>query len=282
MSELSDLLAEVEEADEFSGALVVDYAGDGEPPRTVVAIAQRGRLCWVATPGRSHRLREILRESALRSISRADLGAAVAECRRSGEPLVDHLIARGLLSEGGLRRAILRHAVESLLERVGEAARTTTWSPRAGGYHPRASVAPAEVAEALGAELFPREAADAHRGELDGVETASFAVEDAEPTTVRWSTAAESRDPEPRVRRSARLGRWATAALEASAGFSGAAVARVAAEIDPTAGIALGWRSSPRIVHATVVAGSELVDAAGRLRQRGFPVVVSSRGPHRT
>ncbi|MCE9579435.1 MAG: hypothetical protein K8W52_40305 [Deltaproteobacteria bacterium] len=273
MPSLIELLTAIDElpADE-SGAFVVD---DGAAPLGSVFV-EGTRVCWAAATGRSRRLRDLLRRYAPRTLDDADLDRAFAECRVAQRPLGEHLVARGLVSEDSLRVALKQHTVESLIAQCDHPDGQATWvGHRHRGYSPRFAFPAAELLAAAGAELYAAESAGV---ETDGVAAqvtgGAFAIgDDGEPVLVH-ATGGEGA----RVRALIELGAWATAALDIGNGFSAAVIERAVASASGP--VALGWRSSRRLINAAILdSPAALARAVSELTRRRAPTVLTTRLP---
>lgn len=95
-----------------SGSIVFGGGSKG------VILVQSGRVCWAASPafpaGLSHRLR---RDAA---IDDGQFAAIFRECRESGKPFGETLVAHGVVTFEALRTALLQHIAETLLHLAGE------------------------------------------------------------------------------------------------------------------------------------------------------------------
>lgn len=116
-----------------SGALVLRRA-DGSVVGAV--LAEGGRVCWAVCNDCSRRLSDILVEQAP-GLTTSLLSELVAECRRDHVPLGETLLARGLISQDVLRRAILLHTCLSLDHLMRADASSWSWTP-----HSKQSYAP--------------------------------------------------------------------------------------------------------------------------------------------
>jgi hypothetical protein len=275
MANLADLLVAVDERPASdAGAFVIE---DGALRGSV--LVETSRVCWAQAPGRSARLRDLLRRHAERAVGDAELADAFARCRDEHRPLGDILAERDLVSERGLRAAIKQHTVESLIAQCNGSHDPVTWVPhRSYGYRPRFTFPPVDLLAAAGAALYPDEAAGADLAlepALPGARTAgSFAIGD-DDTAIAVCIAGAAQLA---VRDVLELGDWAAAALAACSGFSPGVMARAIAD---TAGHAvLGWRSTRRRVHVAMFDAAEpLSGAVASLARRGIPAVLSSRVP---
>lgn len=142
-----ELLEHVEELPAgASGTLLVKGGGS---PGGAIMVDDR-QICWVAAQGLGRRLSDLLRTSAVRSIGTDELEQIVLACRDTGEPLGQALLARGLITEAALVRALRRHSTESLIA-VGRGSPELTWTPRAQGFPPRHRLPTATLLAEVGA-----------------------------------------------------------------------------------------------------------------------------------
>jgi hypothetical protein len=142
-----ELLERVEELpDGATGTLVI---GGGGSPGGAILVDDR-KVCWVAAQGLGRRLSDLLRAQAVRSIPTDELEQIVSECRGTGEPLGQALLARGLITEQALVRALKRHSTESLIA-VAKGSPEITWVPRERGFAPRHHLPTATLLAEVGA-----------------------------------------------------------------------------------------------------------------------------------
>ena len=142
-----ELLERVEELPEgATGTLVV---GGGGSPGGAILVDDR-QICWVAAQGLGRRLSDLLRAQAVRTLGSEELEQIVAACRDSGEPLGEALLARGLITEAALVRAIKRHSTESLIA-VAQGSPEVNWVPREQAFAPRHRIATATLLAEVGA-----------------------------------------------------------------------------------------------------------------------------------
>jgi hypothetical protein len=279
MANLVDLLAAIDELPaSASGAFVIPGASEADRDRRAHSsvLVETSRVCWAQAPGRSARLRDLLRDHAERALDDRELDDALARCRDEHRPLSELLSERALVSDDGLRAALKQHTVESLIAQCDGSREPITWVPhRQRGYRAKFTFAPSELLAAAGAELYPSEAERAEPG-LDSMVpgariAGSFAIgDDDAPVAVRVTgTLGLS------VRELVELGDWASAALAVCNGFSPAVMARAVA--DATGLAALGWRSARRLVHVAMIDDpAALAGAVAALALRGLPAVLSS------
>lgn len=95
-----------------SGSIVFGGGSKG------IILVQSGRVCWAASPALAARLSHRLRRDG--SIDDRQLAAIFRECRESGKPFGETLVARGVVTFEALRTALLQHTAETLLHLAGE------------------------------------------------------------------------------------------------------------------------------------------------------------------
>jgi len=100
--------------------------GEGRQPAVVVFV-QRGRICWAVCASMRGRMTDHLLARGEHACSRAQVEEVYAQCRRGGQPLGEALVARGLVSEAGVRDALFRHTCEALLRSHVERSRRWRW-----------------------------------------------------------------------------------------------------------------------------------------------------------
>ena len=130
-------------------------------------LVEGGRVCWAAADGLARRLTDILRHQTEPPLERGRIEDVYALCRRDGLPLGEQLVASGVVTPDGLRRALRQHTAEALvwMTRAGVAA--TDWSEHARRrYDARFSFGTGEILAMIGVMLSPDAAAHARR-ELD-------------------------------------------------------------------------------------------------------------------
>jgi hypothetical protein len=226
--------------DTANGAFVVT----GEGVQRGMVFAEGNRVCWAAATGLRHRLRELL----------ADTG-----------------------DEPARRAALYQHSIESLISLCdGGHGDEIVWVPNAQPLRARTTFATTVLLAAVGARLYANEAESASCASIHptGASGASFAIdEDGDPVIVR-----EVEGDRLGVATLLELGTWATAALEATHGFSPAVIERAIASASAEGGLAIGWRSGRRVVHAAIIEDrSSFAWAVSAMESRKYPVVVSSR-----
>lgn len=210
-----------------SGALIV---GHDEPPAGMILI-EHNRVCWTAALGMSRRLTDILRNHASLPVGTDEIEAIYARCREDGRPLGEALVDSGLVAPEQLRLAMRQHTVESLLAIdaslvVGGAADGGREWPfafiahRERSYNPRYTFSAAEVLAAVGAQLLDATAAEVlgdHLHEIaeSGATFIAYADGDDVPLFVGIG-APHGLSVDDMLD----LWRWASAATEASPGFS--------------------------------------------------------------
>jgi len=179
-------------------------------------------------------------------------------CWAAGAGLEGRL--RELLRRGDREEALRTHTIESLLALPEDG--ELVWIEHE--LHASYSFAPLDLLCEIDARLYAREAASADLSFVDG-DAASFVVgDDGQALPVRANR--------PMSLHTVRaLGAWVTAAFEATRGFSHAVMAAaVATAHEP---VALGWRTTQRLVHAGLF--PDAARALEELQQRSYPAVLS-------
>ena len=133
---LGELLAGVEELADDSGAVELTGA-DGAS--LGVVMAEKGRICWATASDSPHRLSDRLGRHA--GLGPVEMRELMADCRKRGVPLGEHLVERGLIAAEELRTLLLEQvaaALSSLVRRARqEGCDWTPWKPvRSHTYHP--------------------------------------------------------------------------------------------------------------------------------------------------
>jgi hypothetical protein len=97
------------------------------------------------------RLTDILRHEADPPVPESALDAIYQRCRSTKQPLGEALVSSGLVTEGGLRRALRQHNAESLalISMGGVTLEGARWSERKARYDARFTFGPAELLVAL-------------------------------------------------------------------------------------------------------------------------------------
>jgi hypothetical protein len=182
LSGAAELLSSIE-------ALAPDAVGllDFGPDGSVLVEARA--VCWAVTPGMKRRLSALLQQQRSPPLEASYIEAVLAECRRTGRPLGEALLATGQISEEGLRTALFTHVVEA----IGRIARSHV--PCAGferhrgpSYDARFVFTTAEILAALGARRDRALAAAAKRGLrttlLPGTRGLAFVRDQSGPVTI--------------------------------------------------------------------------------------------------
>lgn len=172
-----DILHEVELLGEgATGALLFE---EPEGDRGAILV-ENGRICWAAVRGQSARMIEVLRgQGDAPDLTDRQFEALLRDCQRAGRPFGEEMVARGVVSEDGLRRALRQHTAEGIALLSHSARRQSYLKHRKQGYAARYTFSTAEVLCAIGALQMPDAAELATRGlqELlpDGVSGVAYA-----------------------------------------------------------------------------------------------------------
>lgn len=147
MQEMIELLEGVEQlANDAVGTLVVEQAGG----TSGAIFVEHNQICWVAAKGMGPRLSALLCAQAGRNLTPELLDEVMAHCKATGEQLGDVLLARGILHEEGLARAMRRHTAESLIA-LSHGTPDTKWTARQQSFAARHYFAPATLLTEIGA-----------------------------------------------------------------------------------------------------------------------------------
>jgi hypothetical protein len=142
-----ELLERVEELpDGATGSLMIQ---GGDSAGGMILVDDR-QVCWIAANGMGRRLSDLLRAQATRTLSTEELEEIYASCRETKEPIGQALLARGLITELALVRALKRHSTESLVK-LAQGSPEVTWIPRERGFAPRHSLSTATLLAEVGA-----------------------------------------------------------------------------------------------------------------------------------
>jgi hypothetical protein len=249
--------------------------GDETHTRGMVLV-EANRVCWAMAFGLEHRLRELLQLASSLRLDDRELGLVFATCRDQGRSFANELVARHLVTPSAMREVLRDHSIESLTSLCGYDD-PIAWIARRVPLHAPAGFTPAELLAAVGARLYATEAESAHDSfhpaEASG---AGFAIgDDGDPVVVR-----EVDGDRLGVTTLLELGTWATAALEVTRGFSAAQISRALSGANR--GVAVGWRTSRRVVHAAMFDDpATLSSAMVGMESRRYPIVVSACAPWR-
>lgn len=131
-------------------------------------LVESKKICWAVSRGMRLRLTEILRRQTTPPLTREAVEQLYRACKHDGTPIGEALVARGVVSEAGLRAALFKHngeAIVSLAQNGALAERFVKHSKT--GYDAKFAFSPCEVLAMLGARDDPARAAAAQH-ELDG------------------------------------------------------------------------------------------------------------------
>jgi hypothetical protein len=111
------LLLRLEEASaDTAGILPISLRANGGPYVSTgegMIMAEGGRVCWASSPRSPHRLSDIL--MSISGISKAQIEKVFQFCRKTGQPLGEHMVSLGILTREQLREALLQHSTAALL-----------------------------------------------------------------------------------------------------------------------------------------------------------------------
>lgn len=261
-----------------AGTLLV---GDPAQPDGLIFVERR-RVCWIAGSGLHRRLTEILRSHSDLPLGEQDLEEVYTRCRREQRPLGETLVLEGLISADRLRSAMKEHTVESIIalgvarSARGEREWPLTWVERQHqGYSARYTFTGGELVAAVGARVLEPTSAELISDHLEGLtkvgcSTIGFFA-DAEPflTAVHSSLWLSIDDL-------LELARWATAALDASPGFSPVVANACAQSAD---GGAVAWIYEGLHCAALAISGATLRRLLNKLENEMLPLVLATKLP---
>lgn len=208
---------------------------------------EAGLVCWAATTGLAHRLRDLLAEHLPPSLDAADRFVAMCE-------------------------AIRMHTIESLLSFPQDQGEHLAWSAhRADGYHAGFGFTPLALLVEANRALYATEAASANDAPAPEGVGATFVPRDG-----GGLVAVATSEGLTTIHQLDELASWADAAFGVTRGFSPAVIESALAAARGDTWIA--WRSSRLLTHVAVMpAGPELADLAARIQERRIPLVISRR-----
>jgi hypothetical protein len=115
-----------------SGSIVFGGGSKG------IILVQSGRICWAASSALAARLSHRIRRDA--TVDDRQLAAIFRECRESGKPFGETLVARGVVTFEALRTALLQHTAEALLHLALEP--SPVWVPATIDHYDRSLTFP--------------------------------------------------------------------------------------------------------------------------------------------
>ena len=137
----------------------------------------RGQLCWAMALGMERRLTELLCASDDGRLHPQTLQRVYRHCKEARAPLGETLIKLQLVSSEGLREALVRQTVESLLQLSPFLKQEPGWVAHdEGTYHPQFSFGVVEAASWVGGLLHERARAHASRELKSMVPAGCFAA----------------------------------------------------------------------------------------------------------
>jgi hypothetical protein len=124
-----------------------------------VILLQNRKICWAMERGMRLRLTDILRNQSTPPVSREAVEQVYRQCKTTGTPIGEALVASGLASEAGLRAALFKHNGEALVALARAGAAPDDWVTHTKpGYDPKYSFSACEMLAMLGAVDDPARA----------------------------------------------------------------------------------------------------------------------------
>lgn len=174
-----DLVRRIEEIDApATGAFVLDVGGR----RRGTVLLEERRVCWAASRGMGRRLTDLLVERSRETVTRPELEQAFVDCRKTGVPLGEELVRRGVLDPVGLSWALARHSAEALHALASNREGGWRWLPhQRRTYDPRFTFSMSELLVEVGSMHHATQAARANRllGAIGDVGAIAFVTEDS-------------------------------------------------------------------------------------------------------
>ncbi|HXK17505.1 MAG TPA: hypothetical protein VNG33_06875 [Polyangiaceae bacterium] len=136
---------------------VLRFGGHG------MILLESRKICWAVAASMRGRLTDILCNQGSSRLPKALVEDVFRKCKLSGQPLGETLVKSGLVSEFGLRAALLKHTGEAIaqLARTGVGPDHFT-AHNATSYDPRFAFSACEILAMLGAVGDPARATAAH------------------------------------------------------------------------------------------------------------------------
>jgi len=203
-----------------TGALVF---GPRDKPFGMVLV-EHGQICWAVISGMEHRLTILLEEQAPDSMPPSSTRDVIRRCMREQLPLGETLVESGVVSQNGLRLALRRHTLESLLALQKSPYREPVWvEHQKQRYEARFTFSPRELLVGLGAMLYPQEAtlAEHELGQIVKRGMAATFLRDAGAGVGAPYPIYELRGDELGIKELFSLGKWAAATAEVTSPLAG-------------------------------------------------------------
>lgn len=153
----ADLLASIE-------ALPPDAVGILQYDAFGGVLVESRSVCWAFASGMKRRLSTLLRQQRSPPLELDYIEALLDECRSTGKPLGETLLATGNISQEGLRTALFSHIVEAIARIAQSGAGYAGFTPHDGAYDAGFVFTTAEILAGLGARRDRAQAAAAKRG----------------------------------------------------------------------------------------------------------------------
>jgi hypothetical protein len=127
-----------------------------------VILLEARKICWAMTRQMRFRLTDILRHQSTPPLPREAIEEIYRRCQQTGKPIGEALVAGGLVSEQGLRAALLKHIGEALAQLAKLSLTPDSFvNHTRSGYDPRFAFSACELLAMYGALDDPARAAAA-------------------------------------------------------------------------------------------------------------------------
>jgi hypothetical protein len=135
---------------------VLQFGGRG------VILLESRRICWAMTRQMRFRLTDILRHQSTPPLPRDAVEEVYRRCKQTGKPIGEALVEGGLVSEQGLRAALIKHIGEAVAQLAQAAATPDGFiSHVRTGYDPKFSFSICEILAMFGSLEDPARSAAA-------------------------------------------------------------------------------------------------------------------------
>ncbi len=148
LQRIADVLVRVDELGHDATGAVVFEGAEG---KSGAILLERGRICWAVARGLKRRMVEILRHQEQPPPPASVVEEVFRGCQESGQPFGEALVARGLVSTTGLRKALRQQTAEAISVLAAPRASVLFLKHKNQGYNAQYSFSGAEILVALGA-----------------------------------------------------------------------------------------------------------------------------------
>lgn len=112
---------------------------------------ERGQVCWAAAASMRRRLTDLISHQHDPPLEPALVESAYRECVKERKVVLEHLVASGVATKEGLRRALRQHIAESMALLSDPAIKTRWVGQERSGYDPAFAFSTGELLANIGA-----------------------------------------------------------------------------------------------------------------------------------